>query len=268
MTIYIEVFLLQNILINFCLLKLVHSSTKYHATFINLILSSLIGSAFSVGAAIIITNNLLLNIIKFICAVTMLKIAFKTTGKQFILCLILLFTYTYALGGAIINLSSSSYVTSFGIITNSKINLTLICAIIICLTYLIDIALKHQKNRLKTNNYIYEVELELNKNKIKINAYLDSGNLLQVNQKPVIILDLNTFLQLSKINLLDFYLNTNNTIATNTVSGCQHLKLFKIDKITIFNKQKIEIENQLIAINTNNAFKNTNYQALISPLML
>ena len=108
----------------------------------------------------------------------------------------------------------------------------------------------------------------MNKNKIKINAYLDSGNLLQFNEKPVIVLDLNSFLKLSKIDPINFYLSKNPTLATNTVSGCQNLKLFKIDKITIHDKQKIEIENQYIAINTNNSFKNTNYQALLSPLML
>ena len=268
MTIYIETFLIQNILINFCLLKLVNSTTKYQTTFFKLLLASIIGSSFSVLSAVFLTNNYLLNIIKFICAITMLKLAFKITKKQFITCFILLFAYTYALGGAIISLSSSSYITSFGLVISSKFNLTIICLLVILITYLIDMVAKHQKIRLKTNNYIYPVELEFNNNKIKINAYLDSGNLLQFEQKPVIILDLNVFLKLSKTDLINYYLNNTNKIQTNTVTGSQNLKLFKIDKITIFATEKIEIENQYIAINTNNSFKNTNYQALLSPLML
>ena len=48
----------------------------------------------------------------------------------------------------------------------------------------------------------------------------------------------------------------------------ENLKVFKIDKITIFSKSKVEIKDQYIAINTNNSFNNTNYQALLSPLML
>ena len=103
---------------------------------------------------------------------------------------------------------------------------------------------KHQKTRLKINNCIYPVELEFNNRKIKINAYLDSGNLLQFEQKPVIILDLSVFLKLSNTDLITFYINNNNKIQTNTVTGSQNLKLCKIDKITIFGNKKIEIEDK------------------------
>lgn len=268
MEIYIETFLIQNILINLCLLKLVETTTKYKSSLFKLVLSSIIGSIFSVLTAIFICNNHILNLIKLICAYLMIKVAFKTNFKQFISCFILLFVYTFALGGAIITLSSATYSTSFGVVISSKFNLTSICVLIILLTYFIDMVAKQAKNRLKTNNYIFKTQLELNNQKIKINAYLDSGNLLQFESKPVIIVDLNTFLKLSNTNLVNFYLTNNKHISTNTVVGSQNLKLFKIDKITIFAKKKIEIENQYIAINTNNSFKNTNYQALLSPLML
>ena len=268
MTIYIETFLLQNTLINLCLLKLVNTTTKYHTTFLKLVIASLIGAVFSVISAMFLTNNHLLNLLKIICAVVMLKSAFRITKKQLFISFILLFVYTYSLGGAIISLSSASYLTNFGVVISSKFNLTFICLMIIIFTYAIDMIAKHQKNRTKTNNYIYPVELELNDNKIKINAYLDSGNLLQFNEKPVIILDLNSYLQLTKTDLINFYLNNSNSVTTNTVTGSQNLKVFKIDKITIFSKTKVEIKDQYIAINTNNSFKNTNYQALLSPLML
>ena len=147
----------------------------------------------------------------------MIKTCFKTTLKQFFISFILLFTYTYALGGAIISLSSASYLTSFGVVITSKFNLTFVCLIIILLTYAIDMIAKHLKYRSKTNNYIYKIELELNNNKIQINAYLDSGNLLQFNEKPVIILDLNSYLKLTKSNLINFYLNNSETLKTNTI---------------------------------------------------
>lgn len=268
MTIYIETFLLQNILINLCLLKLVHTTTKYQTTFFKLLTASIVGSSFSVISAIFITNNHTLNLFKLICAIIMIKTGFKITKKQFFISFILLFTYTYAFGGAIISLSSSSYLTNFGVVISSKFNLTIICLSIIVLTYIIDMIAKHQKFRSKTNNYIFKTELELNNNKIQINAYLDSGNLLQFNEKPVIVLDINAYLKLTKSNLINFYLNKHQTISTNTVTGSQNLNLFKIDKITIYAKTKLELTDQYIAINTNNSFKNTNYQALLSPLML
>ena len=268
MEIYIETFLLQNILINFCILKLVETTTKYKTSLYKISTSCIVGSFFSVMSAICLTNILAINLIKFLCAICMVKLTFRTNLKQFTTCFILLFTFTFALGGAITSLSSTTYVTNFGIISNCKLNLTNICLLIIALTYTIDIVAKGLKNRAKSNNYIYTIELELNNQKLKLNAYLDSGNLLQFNNKPVVILDLKTYLKLSKTDLIEFYLNNTNSIKTNTVTGCQNLKLFKIDKIKIYAKQTIILENQFVAINTNNSFKNTNYQALLSPLML
>lgn len=268
MEIYIETFLLQNILINFCLLKLVELVTKYKTSLFKLIISSIIGSTFSILSYAFIYNNLILNLAKFACACAMLMCAFKINFKQFAVCFIMLFVFTYALGGAIINLSSASYLTNFGIITKSKFNLTHICLFVIILTYTIQFIAKGIKNHCKLNNYIYCIQLELNSKKVKINAYLDSGNLLQYQNKPVAIIDLTAYLKLTKTDILNFYLNKNLSINTSTVAGNQNLKLAKVDKITIFAKKKIVIENQYVAINTNRSFKNTNYQALLSPLML
>ena len=130
MTIYIETFLLQNTLINLCLLKLVNTTTKYHTTLFKLTMTSLIGAVFSVISAMFLTNNHLLNLLKIICAIVMLKSAFKLNKKQLFISFVLLFVFTYSLGGAIISLSSASYLTSFGVVISSKFNLTFICFII------------------------------------------------------------------------------------------------------------------------------------------
>lgn len=269
MEIYIEIFLIQNILINFCLLKLVCVSTKQNTTFFKLLVASTIGAGFSVFSAIVIINTYLLNIIKLACAIIMIMLAFKQSKKQFITNLILLFVYTFALGGAITNLCSTTYQTSFGLIMSSKFSLELICVVIIILTYIIEMVAKHHTYRAKTNNYIFPILLEQNSNKIKINAYLDTGNLLSFNGNPVIVLDLDCYLKLTKTNLINFYLSKSEKINTGTVTGTNNLKIFKLDKITIFKgKNKIELNNQYIAVNANNSFKNTNYQALLSPLMI
>lgn len=267
MDIYIEDFLLQNIVINLCLLKIVESTTKYYSTFYKLLLASILGSVFSVIASISILNNLILNIIKFVCAIIMLKTAFKLNFKQFLTSFILLFIFTYALGGAVMNLTSATYITNLGVVCVSKLNLTNICCVIIVVAYIFDLVARNLKNQSKTNNYIYSIQLELNKHKIKLNAYLDSGNLLEYNNKPVMIIDKNSYLKLVKTDFVKLGL-TSNSISTNTITGTRNLQLIKIDKIIIYSKKKIVIENQYIAINSINAFKNSNYQALLSPLML
>ena len=269
MIIYIETFLIQNITINLCLLRLVSITTKHKTSFLKILLASIIGAIFSVFSVVVITNNYLLNVLKFICAVSMLKIAFKGTLKQFVFNLVLLFSFTYALGGAVVSLSSASYQTNFGMIISSKFSLEAISLCVLVLTYIAEKAFTHLKYKIKTNNYIYSIILEQEKNKIKINAYMDSGNLLNFNGNPITVLDINTYLKLTKTTLIDFYLNKNETIQTGTINGNGYLKIFKIDKITIQNKnKKIELKNQYIGVNQNNSFKETNYQALLSPLLL
>ncbi len=268
MTIYIENFLIQNIIINFCLLRLVLLTTKAKSSTFKLIIASIVGSAFSVVTAVFINSNLMINLLKLICGITMIKISFSVNFKNFVSSFILLFLYTYAFGGAIMSISSNTYFTNFGIITSSKFNLEIICLIILVLTYIVEKIATNIKNKLKLNNYIYEITLTQGKTKLSINAFLDTGNLLNLNGKPVIVIDLETYLKLTHCNIVEFYLKKTNEINTNTVAGKNKLKLFEIDRLQIKIKNKvIEIKNQLIAVNTKADFKKQNYNALLSPLI-
>ncbi len=268
MTIYIESFLLQNVLINFCLLRLIVITLKSKTNFFRLISASIVGAGFSVVSAIFLSNQIILNILKFVCAIILLLIALKQSKRQFIFSIILLFLYTYALGGAIMNLTSANYYTSFGVISTSKFSLELITIVAIVVTYIYELIAKHIKIKLKTNNLIYPITLYSKKKKINLQAYLDTGNFLNINGEPVIIIDLKSYLKLSDKNLIDFYLSKNDEIVANTVNGSNNLKLFKIDKveIKIDNERKIYL-NQYIAVSPNK-FKDSNYQALLSPLNL
>lgn len=268
MDIYIEDFLIQNIIINFCLLKLVCLTIKPNTTFFKQLSSSIIGAGFSVIIAMFLSNNLIINLLKFTCANLMILIAFKQTKKQYIYSLILLFIYTFALGGIITSLSSSVYYTKFGAVMTSKFSLELICALIIVVSYIFELVAKHIKFKINSSSLIYSITLFKDKNSIKVNAYMDTGNFLNYNGKPVLILNLDSYLKLSKTNIIDFCLSKTETLKTSTVTGSNNLKLFTIDKIKIKNgKNLIELKNQLVAINSN-CFKNTNYQALLSPLFL
>lgn len=269
MSIYLEDFLLQNIIINFCLIKLVLITTKPNSSFFKILCASIIGSLFSLIICLFISNTIIINLFKLLCSNLMILTAFKQTKKQHFFNLILLFIYTYALGGIITSFNPTTYYTPFGIIISCKFTLELICSLIIVFTYIFELITKHLKLKINLNNFIYNLTLKHKNKIIKINAYMDSGNLLNYNGQPVLILDLNTYLTLTKTNLIDFHLCNTNKITTKTIVGTNELKLFTIDKIKFkINKKNIELNNQLIAVNNTNCFKNTNYQALLSPLFL
>jgi len=268
MEIYIEDFIIQNTLINFCLLKLVELTTKTKTSVLKLIISSLLGAAFSVFCATFITNNRVLNMLKFVCAILMIIICFKQSLKQFIFNFLLLFIYTFAIGGAITSLSSTSYKTNFGVIISSKINLYTVCIFVIILSYIFQFVCKHLRFKIKSNGLIFKIKLYKDNNSISVNAYLDTGNFLNINGKPVIIVDILSYLKLTKTSLLDFYIAKSEKINTSTVTGNRCLKVFLLDKVEILsNNRKQVLTNQYIAINTESSFKHLNYQALLSPML-
>lgn len=265
MTIYIESFILQNLIINFCLLRLVKITVKPKTSFFRLMCASIVGALFSVVGAMFLTNNIMLNSLKFVCAVLMVLLAFKQTKRQFVFNFILLFIYTFALSGAITNLAGNCYATSFGVIISSKISLEMVLGFVIVLTYLFELVAKHLKFKIKTNNLIYPITLHFNNNKISINAFLDTGNFLKYNNQPVVIVDLAAYLKLTKKSYMNFVLSKAETVNLGTVTGKNSLKLFKIDLLDVKVDGKIKsFKNQYIAVNTMANFKNTNYQALIT----
>ncbi len=269
MTIYIETFLFQNIIINFCLLKLVQVTTKNITTLFKLILSATIGAGLSVVSTVFITNTVAINTLKLVCALIMLLTAFKSSKKQFLLSFLLFFIYTYALGGAVINLSGVSYATSFGVVTSSKFNLTLVCLIIIALTYVFEFALKHIKTRIKLNALLYEITIFKDGKSMKLNAFMDTGNQLNFNGQPVLVLDLKTYLKLTNQNIISYITKPTTQTTLSTVAGNQNVNLYVVDKLQIkINNKTKELTNQLVAVNFNGTFKNTNYQALLSPMFL
>lgn len=266
MTIYIEDFLLQNIIINFCLLRLVYISTKYRTKNYKLLLSSIIGAVFSSISAKFVSDMLVTNIIKILCSFLMILFSFNLSKKQFIYSYILLFIYTYALGGVMIGFASNSYFSSNGIIMQSKFSLEIITLLIVSFTYIFEISLKHTKNKILNSNFIYNIQIKSGKRTLKIKAFIDTGNNLSFNGKSVMVLDNSCFLKLID---LTYFTSKTQSIKTSTVSGSKTLTLFMLDEIKIFSNKKTKIiKNQYIAIDNMNSFHNTDYQALLSPAMI
>lgn len=270
MDMYIEDFLIQNCLINLCLLKLVKTTTKHATNTFKLLLASLFGTIISILTAKLLTNILICNILKFLGYMLMLKICFKTTFKQFLTELILLLLYSFAFYGLTIVLNKNYVLTDYGILTEQKINMWTMLSICLIASHIFELVAKHIKYKLKTNNLIYSVNLKIKQNTISVNAFLDTGNMLTINNQPVLILDLSSFLQLSKQSYIDYILAKHpQNLQVATVTGKSNLKLYVLDNLQINIDGKVkEFQNPIVAVNDCDKFKQSNYQALLSPAFL
>lgn len=268
MEIYLESFLIQNALINFCLLRLVYLTSKPKTRVLKLVLAGLFGAVLS-AIALVLESEVLATIIKLGCPACMLAVAFKQRKKQFVFSLALFYLFGFSLFGAMAIFSATALfgekIGETGILSN--LELLTIGAILV--GYLFEFVVKKIRYKIKTNNLIYPITLALNEQKIKINAFLDTGNLLQYNCQPVVVVDLSAYLVLAKTDIVNFYLKKGEQINLSTVAGANAVKIFKIDYMQVDVGGVVKTFNgQYIAVNAQNSFKNTNYQALITPQMI
>lgn len=269
MTIYIEDFIIQNVLINLCLLRLVSFTLKSKTNFFRLILVSIVGASSSVIVAVFIDNIVMLNCLKLISAIVMICCAYKCNFKEKIFAFLSLFLYTYAIGGLISSISSATYKTNFGIVTTSKFNLSSVCIIVILLTFIIEKIATILKHKFKSNTLVYNLKLTNKNHSINVKAYLDTGNFLSFHGQPVVVLSQSAFMKLNQINQIEFLCSPCEFLQTSTVNGTSRLKLYKIDEISfVVGKKQIKKANQYVAINSNPQFNKENYDALLSPLCL
>lgn len=270
MEIYIEDFILQNSLINLCLLKLTQLTTKNKTSFFKLILASIIGTGFNVICAGLVTNAVIINILKVICAVVMLKICFKINLKQLLSNLLLLFAYTLSLCGLVISLCGGNNLTSGGVVFANNVHLWQVLAVCLIGSYLLSFTARHIKLKLNLSNLIYSVKLKKDGNTLSLHAFLDTGNMLSIDGQPVLVLDLNSYLQLTKQTYIDYLLksNSNQSINLQTVSGSNQVKLYHIDEMQIKINHKTKTINSAMIAVSSQKFSSGNYQALLSPAFL
>ena len=197
MTIYLDIILCENLLMNYIILfatyVIIKPKTKHPQ--IRMILSSLLGSIY----AIIIYLNILsiyTNLLaKITLSVVMVYIAFAPPNiKQLLKQILIFYLVSFIFGGCtfalIYFLKPENVEMKNGVFVGIyPIKVGLIAGIIAFI--ITQIAFKINKSKLNNKNTFIEIEL-YNKNKMtKARALLDSGNMLKepISQKPIIVVE-------------------------------------------------------------------------------
>ena len=212
MTIYLDIILCENLLMNYIILfatyVIIKPKTKHPQ--IRMILSSLLGSIY----AIIIYLNILsiyTNLLaKITLSVVMVYIAFAPPNiKQLLKQILIFYLVSFIFGGCtfalIYFLKPENVEMKNGVFVGIyPIKVGLIAGIIAFI--ITQIAFKINKSKLNNKNTFIEIEL-YNKNKMtKARALLDSGNMLKepISQKPVIVVEKTTLSKIIPEEVLDY----------------------------------------------------------------
>ena len=195
MTIYIDVILIENLIMNFIILYATGLVLKRKIKKVRLILASLLGAIYSLLTYIssfeIYTNIIL----KLILSILMVYIAFNAPNvKQIGKDLLLFYLVSFVFGGAafafIYIIKPQDILMKNGLFLGTYPLKTVVLGAIIAFIIVIA-AFKIVKSRFSTKDMHCKIKIRLNEKEIETNAMIDSGNLLKepISNTPVIIVE-------------------------------------------------------------------------------
>lgn len=195
MTIYIDVVLIENLIMNYIILLATGIILKEKINHIRLITSSFIGAIYTVVSYMNILEVYSNNILKIILSVIIIYIAFNSqTLKKMLKQLLIFYLTSFAFGGAAFALiyivKPQDILMKNGLFLGTYPLKTIILATIITFIIIIT-AFKVVKTKISKKDMYCDSIVEINHRNIKVKTMIDTGNLLRdpLTQKPVMVIE-------------------------------------------------------------------------------
>ena len=195
MTIYIDVVLIENLLMNYIILFATGTILKIKIKQIRIILASLLGAIYTIIAYISnlrIYSNFFL---KFILSLVMIYIAFNPQNIKKLFKYTLIFYLTsFVFGGAAFALiyivKPQEILKNNGLVLNSKSLKVIFISAVIAFAIII-IGFKVVKNKMSAKDMYCHIKIKLNQKEIETKAIIDTGNFLKepITNTPVIVVE-------------------------------------------------------------------------------
>ena len=209
MTIYIDIVLIENLIMNYIILYATGIITKNKIKKIRLLISSFIGAIYV--AVQYITNFKIYSniIIKIILSILMVFIAFKPQNiKQMGKKLVLFYLTTFTFGGVatylIYVIKPQDIIIKNGIFVGTYVLKTIFLGAILG-TIIIIIAFKISKSKMTKKDMLCKTKIKLEEKEITINTMLDTGNMLKepISGIPVIVVERTSLYELIPKEILN-----------------------------------------------------------------
>ena len=195
MTIYIDVVLIENLIMNFIILLATGLILKEKIKTIRLLLASLLGAIYSVISYMSILEIYSSIILKIILSIVIVYVAFNPqTMKKMWKDVLLFYLTSFVFGGAAFALiyivKPQDILMKNGLFLGTYPLKTIILGAILAFVIIIT-AFTVVKAKITKKDMFCEVEIQLNGKKIETTAMLDTGNLLKepITNTPVIVVE-------------------------------------------------------------------------------
>ena len=257
MIVYIEYVLIDNLVVDYILIKLTLRILGYEPKRARLFLCSLLGAVLALVSPLLYFNAVLLTIYKIISGLLIFVLSTKFLSvKDFYRGVLFFFFITFLTGGAIIGVYN---------IFNIDYSLEICIATIILPVYLLSRCIEslikyfYKRKNIESNCFLSKITVK--DKSVSLKGFVDTGNMLYDGETPVIIMHLKNakkfFSILPKVKYIPY----------QTVAGESKLLVIEKAKIEIYlDKQKHIIKSVSIGVSKQNI--GTEYGVILHPDLL
>lgn len=195
MTIYIDIVLIENLIMNYIILLTVAIVLKIHRNNVRILGSSLIGALYAIFAYTSTLEIYSTIFVKILLSIIMIYIGFKPQNIKILCKQILLFYLTsFVFGGAAFSLlyfiKPQYILMKNGVLLGTYPLKTVMLSAIVGFIVVV-ITFKIVKNRISKKDMYCKIDISLNNKNIETIAMIDTGNLLKepITNTPVIVVE-------------------------------------------------------------------------------
>lgn len=289
MTIYIDVIIVENLIMNYIILYATGTISKVKISYLRIFCSSLIGAIYAITEYTFKLNIYSNIIIKTILSVIIIYVAFNPQNiKKMCKQLIIFYVTTFTFGGIatylIYVLKPQNIIIKNGMYVGTYVLKVIFIGAIIG-TIILFIAFKQVKNKITKKDMICKIKIKINGKEKTLDAMVDTGNMLKepITGTPVAVVERTSLYDLLPKEILN---NTESILGGDFQNIPEDIKReyipklkiipfaslgkqngmlvgIKPEKIEIINEQTEENKNAIIGIYNKSLTKKGEYNALI-----
>ena len=198
MTIYVDVVLIENLIMNYIILLATAIILKEKIKYIRLFFSSLLGAIYSIIAYMNILEMYSSMALKFVLSIVIVYLSYNPSNMKKMLKQLMIFYLTsFAFGGAAFALiyivKPQDILMKNGMFLGTYPLKTIMLATVITFVIIIT-AFKIVKSKITKKDMFCDISAKINGETVKVKAMIDTGNLLRdpLTQKPVLVIERNS----------------------------------------------------------------------------
>ena len=271
MEVYVEYVIIDNLIINYLLLKVSVNLARLKSSFLRLSIASVVGTMVAVIVPLIKMPLLLTVFIKILLGIIMVLISVGFVGLSKLATAFGFFILFTALGGGVVIMvfyfAGVDYKAYFSLHYNSFIPIGITILIVFMLS---KFTLKWVGGILKVRDirpFLRKCVIISNGKKVVVSGFIDSGNRLIDNDSglPIIVASKELSKKLEGLEIMKLPVKS---LRFSTVSGESVMKIYIVDKLVVYTGVKMNIYKRVFIAKSSVEFeKGGDYDILLSPSM-